>query len=438
VTRFRERLLAGEQGRLVFDAVLTGLREAGLARRQGKQRLDSTHVLGLVARLSRLEAVRETLRLAIEAVVRSGLAPAWPDWSTWSETCVAGLVGGRRQTAEQWAALFERAGRETRRLLDWLDELSGKSAPTEREQALCAHRAAGLLRRVFDEQYEMVGGRPGARATQDPGAVKNPHDPEAQWATKDTKDKKGWVGYKAQVLETAPETPEPKPKGEPTEQFITELTTTDAISSDLAGMDEALTTQAAHGQEAPDELFVDAAYVSGETLAEAAERGRELVGPARPSAPHKGGLGVDRFDVDVAHRRAVCPAGKTSRQCSLIRDASQGTSYYRFEWAGQCDACPLRDACTRSRSGRRAICVGVHHDRLQARRREMRTEAFQQRMRQRNAIEGTVSELTRLGLRRTRYRGKAKTALANHFLAAACNVRRWLRLAAWRLTAAPA
>jgi len=84
------------------------------------------------------------------------------------------------------------------------------------------------------------------------------------------------------------------------------------------------------------------------------------------------------------------------------------------------------------------VCVGVHHDRLQARRREMKTEAFGQRMHQRNAIEGTISELTRLGLRRTRYRGLAKTTLANDFLAAACNVRRWLRLLAWRQETAPA
>ena|SRR5215469_12066979 len=48
-------------------------------------------------------------------------------------------------------------------------------------------------------------------------------------------------------------------------------------------------------------------------------------------------------------------------------------------------------------------------------------------MYQRSAIEGTISELTRAhGLRRSRYRGSAKVELQNLFIAAACNVKRWL------------
>ena len=43
-----------------------GLEAAGLVKRRDKQRLDSTHILGAVARLSALECVRETLALALE------------------------------------------------------------------------------------------------------------------------------------------------------------------------------------------------------------------------------------------------------------------------------------------------------------------------------------------------------------------------------------
>jgi len=49
-------------------------------------------------------------------------------------------------------------------------------------------------------------------------------------------------------------------------------------------------------------------------------------------------------------------------------------------------------------------------------------------MHQRNAIEGTVSELARAhGLRRSRYRGFAKVELQNLLIATACNIKRWLR-----------
>ena len=37
------------------------------------------------------------------------------------------------------------------------------------------------------------------------------------------------------------------------------------------------------------------------------------------------------------------------------------------------------------------------------------------------------------GLRRAKYRGLAKVKLQNYFIAAACNVKRWLRRQAWEL-----
>jgi Transposase DDE domain len=49
-------------------------------------------------------------------------------------------------------------------------------------------------------------------------------------------------------------------------------------------------------------------------------------------------------------------------------------------------------------------------------------------MHQRNAIEGTLSELARgHGLRRSRYRGFGKVELQNLLIGTACNVKRWLR-----------
>ena len=46
----------------------------------------------------------------------------------------------------------------------------------------------------------------------------------------------------------------------------------------------------------------------------------------------------------------------------------------------------------------------------------------------------TQSELVRAhGLRHARYRGLAKVKLQSYFIGAACNVKRWLRLEAWKL-----
>jgi hypothetical protein len=68
--------------------------------------------------------------------------------------------------------------------------------------------------------------------------------------------------------------------------------------------------------------------------------------------------------------------------------------------------------------------------------REQKTDAFRQRMKVRNGIEGTQSELVRAhGMRRSRYRGKAKLDLQHQLIGAACNIKRWLRLMAWELKA---
>jgi hypothetical protein len=80
------------------------------------------------------------------------------------------------------------------------------------------------------------------------------------------------------------------------------------------------------------------------------------------------------------------------------------------------------------------LVVGQYHTPLQARRQEQKTPAFKEKCRQRNAIEGTQSELVRApGLRRARYRGIDKVRLQNYFIGAACNAKRWIRRIAWEM-----
>jgi hypothetical protein len=423
LVKFRQRVLDCEEGRVVFDAILAGLRADGLIHAPRRQRLDSTHVLGCVSKMSRLQVVRETLGMTLGMIEDAGKATELTDWDVLIERYCDETIHWTRQSQAQLSARFDQAGHDALRLIKYL---------RQQPASLRGHDQSLLLERVFLEQFELVAAGPVRRQREPSGGVKNPHDPQAQWAAKDQDKKKQWVGYKAQVIETVDENARTKDKGEPTEQFVTELTTTEAITSDFEGMERALDAQQARGLKTPQELFVDSGYVSGKTLAEARDEGRELVGPARPSPKRNGTFSAEEFDVSVTERKAVCPAGKTSRQCSRIHDSHQKTTYDRFEWGSQCDDCRLQSECTRSKDGRRIVSVGEHHDLVRRRREEMKTEGFQKRMRQRNGIEGTISELVRLGMRRSRYRGLAKTTLANYMFAAACNTRRYLRLLAWQ------
>ena len=47
---FRDRLEEKKAERMIFDGVVDLLIELGLVKRKGKQRLDSTHIVGYVKR----------------------------------------------------------------------------------------------------------------------------------------------------------------------------------------------------------------------------------------------------------------------------------------------------------------------------------------------------------------------------------------------------
>ena len=53
---FRDRLEEKKAERVIFDGVVALLVELGLVKKQGKQRLDSTHILGYVKEMSRWSA----------------------------------------------------------------------------------------------------------------------------------------------------------------------------------------------------------------------------------------------------------------------------------------------------------------------------------------------------------------------------------------------
>jgi transposase len=428
---FRQRLLDHELGPLGFATVLEALMAAGLVARHSRQRLDSTHVFGRVSRMSRLDCVRESLRLALAELAEAVPVTQRPaGWSRWWERYVESQTD-YRAASETLARKLIEAGTDTRQLLDWLAGVP--------DQPWARGRQAQLLARVFDEQFAVVPGSPEPapkpKEQLSSERVQNPHDPEATYASKGSgEQRKEHVGYKVQVAETVCETA--LAPGEPTRNFIVGMATHPARESDEQGALKMAAEQTALGLAAPPVLYVDAAYISAQTLAEAAAEQRELIGPA-PAPPNNndGRFTTAAFQVQVEQRQATCPAGVRNTQCSRLAEQTTGKVSYRFEWAtATCTACALRLQCLKATHPHRSLVVGEQHTVLQTRRQEQRTPPFKQRMKHRNAIEGTQSELVRAhGLRRARYRGLAKVKLQNYFIGAACNLKRWLRRLAWEM-----
>jgi transposase len=429
LVRFRAKLLEHEQGRLLFERVLKGLQDAGLVSRKYKQRLDSTHVLGMIAKMSRLECVRESIRLALkefDGVWGEGQRPEF--WGMLWERYVESKLDYKTPEVELRNKM-QQAGEDIQRLRKWVEDQEEKGEVI---------REAGrmkLLDRVFKEQYAVPEAEVIEVRREEPvGAVKNPHDPDVEWAAKGRgKNKKEFEGYKVQVAETVSE--EPVEKGEPARNFLTAVMIQRATESDEAGREQVLEEQGEMGLERPEVEYVDGAYVSAKEIVKAEEEGRQLMGPAQPApSPRNKAFSAEDFQVRVEERIAVCPAGKQSTQCSRLEEDKSGKVAYRFEWSWECPDCLLREQCVGQGQKHRSLVVGEHHTALQNRRWEMKTPEFKEAMKKRNGIEGTQSELVRAhGARRARYRGLDKVKLQFYLIGAACNVKRWLRRAGWEI-----
>lgn len=419
---FRDRLVRHEAGQRVLDQVLAAARDAGLMRTPGRARTDSTHVLGAVRELNRLELVGETLRAALNQ-----LAVMAPDWlaehaeAAWFdrydrrvETYQLPKTDAERQG---WAA---RVGSDGMRLWELLTSPDAPAGLAELDQVQ-------VLRRVWLAEYQVVEGQVAMRDPKGrpPAAIRlvSPYELDAR-----TGMKRGhpWDGYKLHLTETcdahAP-------------HLITHVVTTDATVTDFE-MTGRIHAGLAERDLLPQEHLVDTGYVTARELVAATERGVQLVGPVMPDtawqASAAAGYAATDFAVDWDTKKVVCPQGNRSVRWSAENN-EHGHPVIKIRFAATgCRPCPVRELCTRAATHGRTLHLlpRAEHERLVRARREQRTEQWQDKYRPRAGVEGTIGQAVGvLGARRARYRGYLKTQLQHQLTAAALNL---TRIDAWQ------
>src|SRR5205807_3137164 len=146
LVHFRQRLIEHEQSALAFSAVLDGLVAAGLVDRRGAQRLDSTQMMGLLSKMSRLENVRESLRLSLQELERTSSHFGRPPF--WNELCEQ-YVQSKLDYRTEVSVLklkMTAAGDDALRLLVWVGQLS--------DPAIAQGSQVQLLQRVYVENFK--------------------------------------------------------------------------------------------------------------------------------------------------------------------------------------------------------------------------------------------------------------------------------------------
>jgi len=198
LSELRTRLVDHSTEHLLLAALLVACTARGYLKACGRQRTDSTHVLGALRLLNRLELVSETVRAALNAV-----AEAAPDWlrteapAEWCERYGRRIEDFRlpkgKEARQEYAEMGGRDGMQCVELL-W-----SSSAPAPLRQL----HAVALLRRLWIQQYRIMDGQIRLRDPEDmPPAsqqIESPYEPEAHVATK---RQMSWVGDKVHLRET--------------------------------------------------------------------------------------------------------------------------------------------------------------------------------------------------------------------------------------------
>ena len=147
----------------------------------------------------------------------------------------------------------------------------------------------------------------------------------------------------------------------------------------------------------------DCAYGGGPTRKAFGEAERDLLAKVPQEASRPGLFAKSAFGIDVDNDRVTCPAGHTTTTCQAT---AQGGKTFGF--GSVCADCPLRSACTTSKTGR-SVSVHPQEAQLQAARAYQKTPEGKARLRKRVVVEHRLARLGQLGIGQARYYGRAKT-----------------------------
>jgi IS5 family transposase len=420
LTYFRRRLAGSGDPQRIFAAVRAVVAATGALRGRARRALDSTVLDDAVATQDTVTQLVAAIRRVIRQV--PGALDVAEEHCTAHDYTSAGKPKISWNDESARADLVDALIGDAHRLLGHLPERAYGSGPAD---------ALGLLALVAGQDVEPAEGSDGrdGRWRIAEGTVRDrivsTVDPEARHIHKNRTRHQD--GYRAHLA------------FEPEVGLITAVELTGGTG---AGNHEAAVAGGLlEGEDGDLTVLGDTAYSAADLREHLHAHGHDLVikpSPLTPAVP--GGFTTDDFAIDTGAGTVTCPAGHTR---ALGRPAANGSRQAQFK--NLCAACPLRNRCTRSKTGR-VVHVRAHYDQLKAARDHAAasSEWQAQYRRWRPPVERAIAWLVAGGNRRLRYRGVIKNNAWLHHRAAALNLRRLITLGlahtdgTWQLTSTPA
>lgn len=213
-------------------------------------------------------------------------------------------------------------------------------------------------------------------------------------------------------------------------------------SSDAGELPAAVERIEGNLKQKPEQMVVDAAYPTSDTISEMADRGIDLIGPLpQRKKPSWDGLkrrGVSAefypqaFSYDPSTDRYRCPAGKPLSFETEERDRGWVKRRYRARLS-DCRGCPYQAQCCPQTKKGRSVLRMEKSAQLLAFEAKMQTAEAQQIYKQRAGVaefpNAWIKEKMRL--RQFRLRGRIKVKMEILWACLAYNICQWIRLR-WR------
>jgi hypothetical protein len=402
---FRAQLVIHDKVRAVFERSLRYARETGyLKGHKMKVALDTTYVLGR-------GAVKDTYNLLADGIVQVAKALArlegkrTKDWAgghgldLYVGSSLKGEAAIDWDDVKERRALLGKIVADAEGVLELARQAQG-GFPKDSPYRKAIVEAAELLGQLLLQDVERTEDGPALKEGVSRDRVPSVHDPETRHGHKSSSTR--FDGHKAAVAVDTDS------------QLFTAVGMLPGNASDNTGALELVEESEENSGAEASETIGDAAYGDGVTRQAFADAHRTLIAKV-PGRPQGVRFPKEDFKIDLEAGTCTCPAGQVTRRVrtttTRIDRSGQARRVQAFYFhGGTCRACPLRPRCIAAKDGRgRTITLHPQEALLQQARAFQKSAAFEEYRYRRQVAEHRLARLVQLGIRQSRYFGRAKT-----------------------------
>jgi len=408
--RFRKRLLENDKASVIFDTILKLCIKKGFVKKRGRQRVDATHIVKYINRVSTTDLLYRSVKALAEEFEKK--------FNEFFEEEVPADI------KERYEKTFSSFGMSKQRRSDKQAEIVQDGLVLQAIAKECKIEAdlvqLEIMLTVFKENIVIKEKEVNEKIFIETEEIQSPRqtifDPKDPSIQLGMKGKTGWVGAKCQIIETA------EPKG--SINFIVGVLEEPAQKSDQKSHEAIRANNEKYGLN-PEKMYADSNYISAQAIEDYKNDSVELMGYFSPPATKRPGFDVYDFKIDFRNYTAICPMGKKSLRTKLQKNGGRIIYFNNSD----CSVCPHFTDCVNTQKFKsRQLSLGKYFKNIACHRKIEKTKSFKEEMKLRPAIEGTISQLVRVhNFRKIKYKGQNGRQFQCYASVTALNVKRFLK-----------